>query len=196
MMERIISLNTASENFTVDELRVLIDGFSEGDYVRLMRNAGYLVAGTGMDPEELLGEAIGRVLGEDRACPRSLPAVVFLIGVMKSVAWAVRDAARRMPAMESLTASGTSDVVLDLPAPGRSIEDVLIARQDYNARLAALEELFADDTDALLVIMGDADDMPAEEIRELGGFDVKSYATIRKRIRRKIEKEFPGGWVR
>ncbi len=55
-------------------------------------------------------------------------------------------------------------------------------------------DLFDEDEDALKVLLGLFDTQSAEEVRETWGMDEKAFATIRRRIRRKIDKAFPGGW--
>ena len=57
-----------------------------------------------------------------------------------------------------------------------------------------LEELFADDDEAQLILMGEMDELTAEEIREIGEIDATTYASARRRMRRRIDKEFPDGW--
>jgi hypothetical protein len=42
--------------------------------------------------------------------------------------------------------------------------------------------------------MGELDGLEAEEIRVVCGLDKTAYATVRRRIRRTIDREFPRGW--
>lgn len=195
MREGTISTDTEPANLTVEEIRAAITTMPANDRIRLLKAARGLAAGTGMESKELLGEAVCRALDRTRTCRRDLPVLVFLIGAMKSIAWAAREAEGNAPAMESLDMTDMGGAVLQLPAPGRTVEEALVAREDWSERIEALQTLFADDEQALLVIMGDLDGLPATEIREMAGMDEKTLATVRRRIRRKIENAFPGGWA-
>jgi len=159
-----------------------------------MKAAKYLVLGTAMEPAELLSEAISRALDGTRSCRRDLRLVPFLIGAMKSIAWADREAKREAPRLVSLSATGAETAALQVPAKGRNAEEELVAREDYEEQRAALEKLFADDELAFLVITGDMDGMSAEEIRAALELDLRAYASVRRKIRRKINQAFPGGW--
>lgn len=99
------------------------------------------------------------------------------------------------PATTSLSATGTDGQALDVPSSNRSAEEVRVARDDCAAMLAALEDVFNDDEEAQMVIMGDIDGLDAEAIREMQGWDKIQLATVRKRIRRRIEARFPAGFL-
>lgn len=85
--------------------------------------------------------------------------------------------------------------MLEPPSELRSVEDWRVAREDAEARLKAIEAIFSDDDDAQLVLMGDLDGLEAHEVRAAGGWNEQEYATVRRRIRRKISAAFPKGWV-
>lgn len=180
-----------TETLTVDELGDAIRSFSRADKLRL-RKAGCLFSGgTELDWESLLHEAVLRALDGTRRCPRSSPPVKFLINAMRSLASAERDSATLRPTPEPLSATGTA---LNVPEPRRDGEALLLAREDYALRLAALEDLFSDDEEGLMIVMGDIDGLDADAIRELTGLDHKGLATARRRIRRRVEAKYPGGF--
>ena len=85
--------------------------------------------------------------------------------------------------------------VLDRPSDLRNAEEMVLAREDAEGRVKALENLFANDEDAQLVLMGDLDEMAAADIRALNGWTEQDYATVRRRMRRMLSAAFPNGWV-
>lgn len=156
---------------------------------KLLKAAAYHMAGTDYEPQDLLSEAVQRALDGERKCPRGVAPHVFLGNAMKSIAWARREQLEGEPDMVSLEQA--EDVVA---TPARSPERAIIARQDCDGMLAALDELFADDAEAQVVFMGRIDGLEADEIRAIGEWDLQAYATICRRMRNKINKKFPGGW--
>ncbi len=84
--------------------------------------------------------------------------------------------------------------MIDRPS-GRDAEEAVLAREDAERRLKALEKLFADDEDAQLVLMGDLDEMPPADIRAMNGWSEQDYASVRRRMRRKLSAAYPDGWV-
>ncbi len=174
-----------------NEVRDALEALSSADHLRLGLAAQRLCAGTGLTGADLLNEAVCRLLAGDRSCKRTLPIVVLLYGAMRSIAWSSRAGARADPI--ALGATGT-DALVDLLQPGRTVETLLVDQADYKQRLAALERLFADDEEAFLVVMADADGTPATQVREQLGLTEAGFATVRKRIRRAINRAYPGGW--
>lgn len=173
------------------ELRTALETFTDLIRARLKKAAAYYAVGTDFAPADLLSEAVARALGGERHCPRSVPPHVFLSNAMRSIAWARRRELDGEPDMENL--DGVEEVI---PAPARSAEREIIARQDCDGMFAALEELFADDEEAMLVILALVEGYDAEGVRTIGGWDHGAYATIRRRMRNKINKNYPGGWPR
>lgn len=162
---------------------------------KLVKAAWPLVAGTDYEPDDLISEAIVRALDGTRSCPRGVDPMAFLYNAMKSIASAAWEARSSRPRITSMDAPGGEKIAALIRAPGRSAEEKLAAEEDSERRLDAVMALFNDDPDALCVVMGDLDELKAEEIRAACGLNEKAYPTVRKRIRRAIEREFPHGWL-
>ena len=137
---------------------------------------------------DLLQEAFARMLDGSRRLPQGVPLVAFLAGVMRSIKaehWRrARREARQLPKLlaerESVNPQG--DEAYD-PAPDP--ERRLIAMQE----LARLDELFKDDTLALQVILGLADERSPEEICARYEMSKTDYDSTRRRIRRVLLRE-------
>ena len=179
---------------TVDELRASIGSFGQADHLRLFKAARFYCGGSGFEANDLVQEAFVRALAGTRQCPRNVPVMVFLVGVMRSIVSAGRESIALEPEVRSLAATGTDGKAVDPASNRRTAEEVRLARDDCAARLAALDEMFADDEEAQMVILGDIDGLDAEAIRSMQGWDKNQLATVRRRTRRRIETRFPRGF--
>jgi DNA-directed RNA polymerase specialized sigma24 family protein len=181
---------------SADEVRDAITALTTADLIRLKKVGTLYAVGVGVEGMEVLNEAVRRALDGTRKCPRDVSMTVFLVNVMRSMASSGRTKAKEEPIMESMSSTlDAGPALLEPASEKRNVEELRLAREEAQGRLQALEELFLDDEDAQLVLMGDLDDMSADEIRALGGWDEQSYATIRRRIRRKIGTRYPQGWA-
>lgn len=138
--------------------------------------------------EDLLQEALTRILIGTRQVPDGVAPVAFIAGVMRSLradhwrrietaASAGREAAKRLPSRSQNLAE-----VAD-PAPGP--ERAVIAQQ----QLTAIHRLFAADHDASLILKGLEAGLTAEQIRLTTGMSETDYASARKRMRRVLLRE-------
>ena len=187
----------AQDNLTVDELRTSIGSLSQADKLRLHKAARILCGGTRFEWNDLFNEAVARALTGKRHCPREVAVVQFLANVMRSIASAARISQAREPETRSLSATGTEGAAAEnVAAPERHPEQLAVARQECEAMLAAIDLLFGDDEEAQMVLMGDMDGLGAEAIRDMQGWNLQQYATVRRRIKRKINERFPKGFVR
>lgn len=188
--------DVTAASLSTDEVREAITALTTADLIRLKRVGALYAVGIGVEGLEVLNDAVRRALDGTRNCPRDVPMPVFLVNVMRSMASSERTKAKEEPIMESMSSTlDAGPAVLEPPSESRNVEEMRLAREDAEGRLQALEALFLDDDDAQLVLMGDVDEMSADEIRALGGWDEQAYATIRRRIRRKIAARYPQGWV-
>lgn len=182
--------------FDPEEMRAAIDGLAAIDLARLRRAGRLLALGLACEADDLIGEAVAATLSGARTCPRRMALVPFLIGAMRSIASASRGAAGCVEAAVSLEATGTDGqplVVLIDPEPTAEIR--LLAAEDKAERIAALENLFANDEQALLMLWADLELTPKEEIMTMNDLDDTTYATIRRRMRRAINGRYPAGWT-
>lgn len=179
-----------------DEIRAALDGLAAIDLARLRRAGRIYALDLACGADDLIGEAVAATLSGARTCPRTMALVPFLIGAMRSIASAARGSAGRIKATVSLDATGTDGRLLVVPVdPDPDAETRLFAAEDMSDRIAALEALFADDEQALLMLMCDLEFYSKEEIMTMNDLDDKAYATIRRRMRRAINGRYPAGWT-
>jgi len=181
---------------TAQEVQEALAALTVADLLRLERAAVTYAVGIGVEARDVVNEAIRRALDGTRKCPKDLPFLNFLVGAMRSMAWAARESGKEAPVIESMSSTlDDSELLTELRSTDRNAEEALLACEDSQKRLKALEALFQDDEDAQLVLLGDLEGMDAAEIRALGGWDEGAFATIRRRMRRRINAAFPKGWA-
>lgn len=178
----------------IDEVRDAVAALTTADLLRLQRIGAFYGVSIGVEGMDLVNEAISRALAGARACPRDVSFIVFLKNAMRSMASSERAKVKEEPMLESMTV-GLADRqgVIDHPSSGRNAEETALAREDAEGRLKALEKLFADDEDAQLVLMADLDEMSAADIRAMSGWSEQGYASVRRRMRRKLSTAYPNG---
>jgi DNA-directed RNA polymerase specialized sigma24 family protein len=138
--------------------------------------------------EDLLQEALTRVLIGSRVQPEGVPIVSFLAGIMRSLKsehWrrtASRSARRQTVRLDQLTQE-LAEIELRDPAP--TPERSLSARQE----LAAITRLFAGDPLCLRIIQGLGEGSSPEQIRVSYKISRTDYDSARKRMRRTLIKE-------
>ena len=123
--------------------------------------------------EDLLQEALTRMLTGARRIPEGIAPVAFIAGIMRSLKsehWKRFGAARRR-----------RNAATSYRTPGRS----LIAAEE----LQAIEQLFADDPEALRIIDALGEGLAPEQIRATLSLTKTEYDSARKRIRRCLLRE-------
>lgn len=160
---------------TLDQVRDALGELSNADLVRLAEYGKFC----GMPDRErafdVVADAIRQALAGERQCPVEVPIRTFLRNAMRSLISAGRKKKKREVSLDAMVeATG-----FDPASPGRDGEQRLIAKEEVRSMVSELERLFSDDEDAQLVVLGDLDQMSAEEIRTLGDWDHKEFATIR-----------------
>jgi hypothetical protein len=151
------------------EAGAAIRSLTEADKIALLKVARLYAKKTPYDHEDLLQEAICRVLSGKRAWPRDLAALPFLWGVVRSIAWEWK---KEMP-----------DTTPDGGDPGGE-ERRAIASLD----VAKIIALFDDDPAAQLIVRGMMEGARGQELQDLSGLDKTDYESKRTKIRRRVEK--------
>jgi RNA polymerase sigma-70 factor (ECF subfamily) len=133
------------------------------------RRARLYARRTPFDHDDLLQEAICRVLSGKRVYARGTPVRSFLVGVMRSIAWEWK--------------SDPYEAVVDAPDP-RCGESPVMASIDSGK----IVEMFADDPMAQKIVLGMMEGVRGEELQRFSGLGKIEYESKRKKIRRRIEK--------
>ena len=178
--------NDEEECYALDHVQASVAALSDADLLRLKMSAtGY--AWGAVAPDDLLQEALVRILSGKRRWPKRVPFKDFLNGVMKSI---VSDENRDW--ISSNVSAIGGDQELESIAGTEGIPD----QSEYVAAEQGLEQveaLFADDEEAGLILASRAEGDSREEICEALQMDERQYATALRRIRRKLAHSFPAG---
>lgn len=167
-----------------DAFRHALTGLEEEDRLRLKRKADSFAYIVGMEPDDILHEAITRTLEGSRRCPADVEIVVYLGNAMRSIA-----SEQSRKAVSEVHAEATDD-----PRGGVSSydhsgpADAPASHTELYAVLARLESHFENDQEAYSVVWGLLDGSDPEEIRQRVGMSDTEYQTARRRVRRAIER--------
>lgn len=189
-----------NEMLSRDEMQQALATLSEAELLKLERVAQWLSSGRSIAADDLLQEAVCRALEGVRNCPKDVPVVVFLVNVMKSLVSAYHKAAMIDPIELAAPVSTVDDdgdekdALADVEDRAPSPEQQLMEDDAAEKMKAALHRLFEDDEEAELVLLDIFVGLTAEETRADLNLDETTYATIRRRIRRRINQRYPEGW--
>lgn len=191
----------ASDYLSRDEIRAAVASMSDADGLRLEKVARWLSRNRRLEPDDLLQTALTRALEGTRRCPRTIGLVRFFVETMRSIASDDVKARKRKPELHLVPKVGGDDIddgiiEFDFPDPSPNAEELLADEQDYDLIAKRILALFEDDVVAQAIIEGEMEGMEAYELRELTNLDAKAFASKRRLMRRRIDKEFPKGWTR
>jgi DNA-directed RNA polymerase specialized sigma24 family protein len=167
-----LEVELPTETYTPAEVSRALSVLSAEHKTLLVKIARAYARKTIYSHEDLLHEALIRVLEGKRAWPRKLPVAVFLRGVMRSIA-------------SDWMAEGRDDAV-DIDDIGY-VNHAAAARIDMQKMFA----LFDDDPVAQKIFVAMLEGVKGEELRRLSGLAPKDYETKRTKMRRRLEKWLP-----
>jgi RNA polymerase sigma-70 factor (ECF subfamily) len=163
------------EHATPEEAAAALEKLGQADRIRLRSLARNRLYGQNSDWEDLLQEALTRILEGTRKWPRDVPLIAFIAGVMRSLAGEYRKQQR-----QARSEAETTPLVSTNPGPDNEAE--------ARAEIKAIESHFGDDDDALAVVMARFEGYSPEEIQAMFNLTETRYDSTLKRIRRKIEE--------
>jgi DNA-directed RNA polymerase specialized sigma24 family protein len=169
-----------------DEVRERIHALGPADCVRIQRIGAIYARGTNWAPAELLQEAFLAAL-ERRRWRADLSATVFLVGVMKSLAYSRRKSQRVSPLdLANKSADQGDSEVSNLGHesfnhdPARILED----EQQAQIVMAQLSAHFADDEEVLKVIRSRITGEDPAKLKAAMGLTQSQYETVCRRLLR------------
>jgi DNA-directed RNA polymerase specialized sigma24 family protein len=177
-----------SDRLSLEEIQAGLDSLADAEWAKLRVAARYFAAFLGWDAEDLLQEALLKVLEGKRNCPRHISLVACLKGTMKSIASSIRG-------RQKVAARETAETQLSMVRDNAPMTlEVNLAQQEADAfRCEEVLDLFYDDDEARAIVEGELmDDMSTAELRELTGLKGTAYASKRKKISRRISAFLKG----
>jgi DNA-directed RNA polymerase specialized sigma24 family protein len=135
--------------------------------------------------EDMLQEALTRIVTGSRRRPEGLTTVAFVAGILRSLRAEYWRRATRGCGRGAIEHQGEESLELAVPDPGPGPERALSARQE----LIAIRQLFAGDPTILKIIEGLGEGLSAEQIRHAWGLSRTDYDSARRRMRRTLLRE-------
>lgn len=190
---------------TTDEIQAAIESLSTPDALRLRKIGRTLIPGTEFgEPRELLNEVFVRAIQaaagqrRGRRWPKNRATfLAYVIETMKSVADDARKSVwtTRTGSYEKAELEATGEGVGAISSP--SVEEELAELEERQGAAwvaAQIEAHFEGDEDVSLLFECLKDGITGSKAIEACGFrDLTHYETVRRRLRRGIEKLFPEG---
>jgi DNA-directed RNA polymerase specialized sigma24 family protein len=184
--------DTGALPLTELEVKRAIAVLAPAGWLRLHKAARALCRNAHFDAEDLLQEAFERALEGSRQCSRTLDIVLFLVGVMRSIASDWRKARRRRPEMSLVSPTGSlQEVAIKVRDERLGPDEWLASAQEANCLRQTIFALFADDGVAQRMLEGIMDGIAGEELRSLTQLNQTQFESKRRLIRRRIDKAFP-----
>lgn len=173
-----------------------ISSISDADYLRLLKAARYLSGPSRYTPEELLSQTLFKALDGERKYNTEVRLISFLFMIMKSLVSSDCKSQSRHPeiSLDGQSHENGKALLEKLHDPYSSPEDIVETEENLSLIRKGILYLFNDNVVAQTVVEGIMEEMPPEEIQELTGLDSTGYASMRRLIRRRIDKAFPKGW--
>jgi DNA-directed RNA polymerase specialized sigma24 family protein len=172
-----------------EDLTAAFEALSPDDKLKLAAIETIKRGGTRFGRGELVHEAVCRALTGDRNCPRDVPFMAFLVETMRSISHHDREQRRRT---KSLVGEASTDGDAVSPAISPSPEDDLMEKQSA-AAVQAMHQIFDDDPDAQIVLLGMQDELRGAALRDATGLEQGQVDYAIRRIRKKMRKIYPEG---
>jgi DNA-directed RNA polymerase specialized sigma24 family protein len=173
-----------NRHLSFDEVRRALNRLRPPDIVRLTALAGNWAIGLrGHSAEDLLNEAIARVLDGRRPWPSYMPLHRFFSGVMRSVAFEWRGDERREQPYDDVKGFAVT-----------LLEDETTVDHETGDLVVQMRRSLADDRQARDVFDHLLADSDRGEAQAAIGIDAVTYDTARRRMCRHLFKMFSSGW--
>ena len=164
-----IGLSPNIERLSLWQVERALASLSDGEQIALMKIARLYARKTPYDKEDLIQEALARVLGGRRAWSKGTGPVLFLGGVIRSIAWEWKS---------------------EGPPHGTPSTDLKTEERNANAAIDAVKivAMFDDDPVARNMVAAMMDGARGEELQAISRLGKVAYESKRTKIRRRVEK--------
>ncbi len=179
-----------ADTWTVEEARIAIAQLGPADMLRLTKAAAYVEYRTGRSAGDLKQEAFVRVLDGRRKCPRNVNVALFLSNVMRSIASETDRDAEHTDVDEPASINAAADETIN--SYGLSPLEQVRTKVDGGRLLREALALFDDNMEARMMFEGIVEEMEGQELRELLGVSQVEFDTLRRLVRRRLDKHFQG----
>ncbi|WP_439364238.1 RNA polymerase sigma factor [Bradyrhizobium sp. DASA03005] len=178
-------MDDEATHLSLGEVRRIIGRLRGPDLVRLSLLGRVWAAGLRYhDADDLLYEALDRILSGRRLWPSEVPLPAFLSQVMRSIASQWRQEDRREPLREDETEQIFDDEAHD-PSATYEMDDLT----------SRMRSALASDPLALAIFEHILADSDRDEAQRALGIDATQYDTARRRMANRLFDDFHSGWA-
>ena len=178
-----------------DEVESAILAFTPDEALRLRDVSWRYASLCTLEADDLLQEAIVRALEGSRKCPVNISVVRFLAEAMRSIAHGESEKTEnQVVPISLLSADDQESKSLNRPDRSPSIEENVINEESAAILRNSIIALFNEGTPERDMVEGIMDGWSAEELRELLNLDKTVYNSMRRLIRRRLNKAYLKGW--
>ena len=171
------------------EIESALKNFMPSNWSRAESIAAAACAGlVGWTPEDLLQEAVTKLLEGTRTCPVGVHPLVMLKTAMRGIASNIRKHHTEGPIDDGVALAhfgGTDETDTRPSVSGEAIsnpQQVAAARE----ALAVIEDLISDDEDLALLAVAWAEGLRGDDAADALDWDKKKYEAARKRLTRRL----------
>lgn len=186
-----------ADSLSQEEIHAAIDGLTGADFKRARRWASRRASNLpGWAGDDLLSEAMCKLLAGERVWPRNVQPLIVLAGVVKSISSNVRKGAASGAIDHNVRVDvDIADEEFDHTQHGVDSIDNRTPEASVEAKseLIALSNLLKGDDHVELVAMAWMDNLRGKEAAEAAGLDEKTYDAARKRLMRKLDEHRTNG---
>jgi DNA-directed RNA polymerase specialized sigma24 family protein len=188
---------------TAEEIEQAIAKLTRADFAKLnefARNRAQVLSlfGVSYAGEDLLQEAVISLLEQRRHWnPKKVDFMGVLMGAIRSIASNLKERAKttgfEIPASQFVEQDVDG---AELPTPVDLVQEARLNPEQSAlvfGLLDELQEVFAEDPEALVIMDGWSDRMSGTEIIDALGIDRNAYETIVRRIHRQVDARWPRG---
>ena len=169
------------------EIETAIHAFTDAQWIRLHKAAGYFAWVYGLDGDDLLQEVFVRALAGSRHCPTHVDLVKFLVEAMRSIANGEAGKFENCVDSVALDKPGVPEA-LNLRGSIVAQDEVMMTAENEAEMRRKVLGLFPDDPEARDMADGILAGYEGKDLRQLTELDETSYSSKRRFMRRTIDK--------
>lgn len=172
----------ADSHYTPAEIGVMLGTLSNADRQRLVASSRYLAHDRHILAADLRQEAFVRALDGRRKCQRSWNVTDFLVGIMRSLTSAEREAdmAGHRPVLIGTFGEGGIDPASPAPSPEQAGHDAIY----YRRTITAIREAIERDPRLVALIEAVLDGAKGAELQRRLQVDATELASRRRQLKR------------
>jgi DNA-directed RNA polymerase specialized sigma24 family protein len=175
-----------SDKMNRAEIEDQLNGLTIDDRLRLGESSRFLSLKCRIEPDDLLQEAVLKVLSGERTIPRNVKFAVGLVNVMRSLASNDRKSWKRQGDGNRTPTTVDADEYAGTIREDKPLQDVALeSQEELDGILLQLEADLEGDTHEEAILIGRMCSLSKQEIMDSDGMSELEFEAARKRFARK-----------